>query len=84
MYFFLQESPLQFKVCAIFQLSIDFGESLNTCAFLPSVISLLASHETVIVAQRFYYGVPPPVVTLPGEDLEQALALAEEEATLAS
>ncbi|KAG7443670.1 uncharacterized protein BT62DRAFT_953401 [Guyanagaster necrorhizus] len=26
-YFFLQESPLQFKVCAIFQLSIDFGRS---------------------------------------------------------
>ena len=25
-YFFLQGSPLQFKVCAIFQLSIDFGE----------------------------------------------------------
>lgn len=24
-YFFLQNSPLQFKVCAIFQLSIDFG-----------------------------------------------------------
>lgn len=26
-YFFLQQSPLQFKVCAIFQLSIDVGES---------------------------------------------------------
>ncbi|KAF8227550.1 hypothetical protein L208DRAFT_297582 [Tricholoma matsutake] len=25
-YFFLQHSPLQFKVCAIFQLSIDFGK----------------------------------------------------------
>ncbi|KAF9048268.1 hypothetical protein BDZ89DRAFT_757224 [Hymenopellis radicata] len=28
-YFFLQESPLQFKICSIFQLSIDFGESFS-------------------------------------------------------
>lgn len=56
-YFFLQESPLQFKVCAIFQLSIDFA----------------------IVAQRLYFGnAPPPTVLVDDDDLEQALALAEE------
>jgi len=56
-YFFLQASPLQFKVCAIFQLSIDFG----------------------ILAQRILYGnAPPPLVLTEEEDLEQALALAEE------
>ncbi|KIM68077.1 hypothetical protein SCLCIDRAFT_1209461 [Scleroderma citrinum Foug A] len=56
-YFFLQGSPLQFKVCALFQLSVDF----------------------VIVFQRLRYGNPPPQTTLQQEeDLEQALALAEE------
>lgn len=56
-YFFLQESPLQFKVCAIFQLSIDFA----------------------IVVQRLYFGnAPPPTVLVDEDDLEQALALAEE------
>ncbi|KAH7927861.1 hypothetical protein BV22DRAFT_1060141 [Leucogyrophana mollusca] len=56
-YFFLQGSPLQFKVCSIFQLSIDFA----------------------ITAQRLYYGNPPPATTLAeDEDLERALALAEE------
>ncbi|KLO17942.1 hypothetical protein SCHPADRAFT_845716 [Schizopora paradoxa] len=56
-YFFLQQSPIQFKVCAIFQLSID-------CA---------------IVAQRIYYGNKPPATSLIEEDdIEQALALAEE------
>ncbi|KAJ4473707.1 hypothetical protein J3R30DRAFT_3296251 [Lentinula aciculospora] len=56
-YFFLQGSPLQFKVCAIFQLSIDFA----------------------ILGQRIMYGNPPPPPVLSEEeDLEQALALAEE------
>ncbi|TFY72322.1 hypothetical protein EVG20_g698 [Dentipellis fragilis] len=56
-YFFLQHSPLQFKVCAIFQLSIDF----------------------IIVAQRLIYGnAPPPDVLTEDDELEQALALAEE------
>ncbi|KAE9393461.1 hypothetical protein BT96DRAFT_967186 [Gymnopus androsaceus JB14] len=56
-YFFLQGSPLQFKVCAIFQLSIDFA----------------------ILGQRIIYGnPPPPPVLTEEEDLEQALALAEE------
>ncbi|KAH7873012.1 uncharacterized protein C8R40DRAFT_413069 [Lentinula edodes] len=56
-YFFLQNSPLQFKVCAIFQLSIDFA----------------------ILGQRVIYGNPPPAPVLSEEeDLEQALALAEE------
>ncbi|ETW78938.1 hypothetical protein HETIRDRAFT_445771 [Heterobasidion irregulare TC 32-1] len=51
-YFFLQGSPLQFKVCAIFQLSIDFSES----AVGFSSVCLLVDDD----------------------DLEQALALAEE------
>ncbi|KAF9221424.1 hypothetical protein BS17DRAFT_785359 [Gyrodon lividus] len=56
-YFFMQGSPLQFKACAIFQLSVDM----------------------VIIAQRMYYGnAPPPTTLSEGEDLEQALALAEE------
>ncbi|KAF8998594.1 hypothetical protein BDQ17DRAFT_1283352 [Cyathus striatus] len=57
-YFFLQHSPIQFKVCAIFQLSIDVA----------------------IVIQRFMYGNDPPLSTLLNEEdeLEQALALAEE------
>ncbi|KAL6300039.1 hypothetical protein BKA93DRAFT_803682 [Sparassis latifolia] len=56
-YFFVQKSPLQFKVCAIFQLSID-------CA---------------IVAQRIIFGNAIPATTLREEDdIEQALALAEE------
>ncbi|ESK97733.1 pq loop repeat protein [Moniliophthora roreri MCA 2997] len=56
-YFFLKHSPLQFKVCAIFQLSVDIA----------------------IVCQRLIFGnKPPPTVLDDGEDLEQALALAEE------
>jgi hypothetical protein len=56
-YFFAQGSPLQFKVCAIFQLSVDIA----------------------IVVQRLVYGNAPPPATLAEEDeLEQALALAEE------
>ncbi|KAJ3720912.1 hypothetical protein EV361DRAFT_906894 [Lentinula raphanica] len=56
-YFFLQGSSIQFKVCAIFQLSIDFA----------------------ILGQRIMYGNPPPPPVLSEEeDLEQALALAEE------
>ncbi|PAV20108.1 pq loop repeat protein [Pyrrhoderma noxium] len=56
-YFFLQRSPIQFKVCAVFQLSVDFA----------------------IVVQRIYYGNKPPATTLAAEDdVEQALALAEE------
>ncbi|KAJ7281763.1 hypothetical protein C8J57DRAFT_1298486 [Mycena rebaudengoi] len=56
-YFFWQASPIQFKVCALFQLSIDLA----------------------IVIQRILYGNAPPLsVLLDDEDLEQALALAEE------
>ncbi|KAJ3745486.1 hypothetical protein DFH05DRAFT_1396613 [Lentinula detonsa] len=56
-YFFLQGSPLQFRVCAVFQLSVDFA----------------------ILGQRIMYGNPPPPPVLSEEeDLEQALALAEE------
>ncbi|KAI0044508.1 hypothetical protein FA95DRAFT_1522716 [Auriscalpium vulgare] len=56
-YFFMQGSPLQFQVCAVFQLSVDFA----------------------IVFQRFMYGNAPPASLLEEEeDLEAALALAEE------
>ncbi|KAH9989843.1 hypothetical protein BJV77DRAFT_1145000 [Russula vinacea] len=56
-YFFVQGSPLQFKICAVFQLSVDFA----------------------IIGQRLLYGDAPPSTALAEEeDLEQALALAEE------
>ncbi|CAK5267349.1 unnamed protein product, partial [Mycena citricolor] len=56
-YFFMKATPLQFTICAVFQLSVDFA----------------------IVIQRIVYGVdPPPTVLADDEDLEQALALAEE------
>ncbi|KAJ7743161.1 hypothetical protein B0H16DRAFT_1377473 [Mycena metata] len=64
-YFFWQGSPIQFKACAVFQLSIDFGKS-----FLG---------QPTIVVQRVLYGnAAPPSVLLDDEDLEQALALGEE------
>ncbi|KAN0121181.1 hypothetical protein V8E52_003769 [Russula decolorans] len=56
-YFFVQGSPLQFKICAIFQVSVDIA----------------------IILQRLSYGNAPPSTALAEEDeLEQALALAEE------
>lgn len=76
-YFFVLGSPLQFKVCAVFQLSIDLGE----CNF-SWLFSALADFCAVIVGQRVYYGNAPPAnwTALPTEEdeLEQALALAEE------
>lgn len=75
-YFFLNPSPLQFKICAIFQLSIDFGKS-----YLPSSNLVLKSGVRLIaiVAQRIYYGNKLPTATLLEEDdIEQALALTEE------
>jgi len=55
-YFFYRNSPIQFRVGAVFQLSVD-------CA---------------IVVQRFVYGNAPPVALVEEDDIEQALALAEE------
>jgi len=55
-YFFAQGSPLQFKVCAIFQLSVDIA----------------------IIGQRLMYGNAAPATMVEEDDLEQALALAEE------
>jgi hypothetical protein len=73
-YFFLRDSPLQFKVCAIFQLSIDIGE-YSVLGLALSLIDVFSA----IVFQRFQYGTAPPAtVLLAEEDLEQALALAEE------
>lgn len=75
-YFFLQSSPLQFKVCSIFQLSIDFGQSLifRTSALWANVMYII-----VIIVQRVVYGANPPAASLlADDDLEQALALEEE------
>ncbi|KAI6120504.1 hypothetical protein EDD17DRAFT_1894985 [Pisolithus thermaeus] len=61
-YFFVQGSPLQFKVCF---------RRVPSAWFSSAVIK-------VIVMQRLYYGNAPPQATLlEQEDLEQALALAE-------
>lgn len=61
-YFFLQRSPLQFKVCAIFQLSVDCGTSyaLQYASFLM--------HVEAIVVQRIVYGNAQPASTLPVDD----------------
>ncbi|KAH9993681.1 hypothetical protein BJV74DRAFT_832497 [Russula compacta] len=56
-YFFVQRSPLQFKICAVFQLSVDVA----------------------IIGQRLIYGnAPPPTALAEEDDLEQALALAQD------
>lgn len=76
-YFFLLGSPLPFKVCAIFQLSIDCGTFPLHVFRCPITNN---SEHVVIVAQRIYYGAAPPVAALMAEDdLEQALALADSE-----
>ncbi len=74
-YFFLQQSPIQFKVCAIFQLSIDCGK------FIVTILLhwLISNTTSAIIAQRIYYGNKPPATSLTEEDdIEQALVLAEE------
>lgn len=72
-YFFWQGSPIQFKACAVFQLSIDFG----MCSLTRQ--EKYSSRLEAIVIQRLVYGnAPPPSVLIDDEDLEQALALAEE------
>ena len=73
-YFFLQHSPLQFKVCAIFQLSVDLGKLQKSLVWRGAEIS------AAIVVQRIVYGNKPPMSAILNEEdeLEQALALAEE------
>lgn len=76
-YFFLQGSPLQFKVCAIFQLSIDLGA--YRYLLVGAIINMKNLLSPAIVCQRVYYGAAiPPAVLQEEDDLEQALALAEE------
>lgn len=79
-YFFMKESPLPFKVCSIFQLSIDF------CQCFPTFLLPLCSDDfplLVIVIQRVMYGAAPPEAMLLRSDdegldeLEEALALAD-------
>lgn len=77
MYFFLQGSPLQFQVCAVFQLSIDFSEHLNFAAALRFVLTRRRDCA-VIVAQRIIYGNSPTTYMPAEDDLEEALRLAEE------
>jgi hypothetical protein len=73
-YFFLKESPLQFKVCSIFQLSIDLGARLLWRIDTAHRMSAIA-----IVIQGLMYGSPPPeTVVLEVDDIEQALALDED------
>lgn len=66
---------MQFKVCAVFQLAIDFGKfnvEESTCIYG------LTSNALAIIAQRLYYGTAIPATVLEEvDDLEQALALAE-------
>ena len=73
MYFFVQHSPLQFQVCAIFQLSIDFGQFIHHFKYF------VLTHATAIIVQRLYYGTAMPVVVVEEDDLEQALVLADAE-----
>ncbi|PPQ65770.1 hypothetical protein CVT26_000371 [Gymnopilus dilepis] len=46
-YFFLQQTPLQFRVCAVFQLSIDFAIIGQRIMYgnAPPVSALLAQHD---------------------------------------
>lgn len=76
-YFFINDSSIQFKICAIFQLSVDMSKWLSGSSESRD-LSLI--RQIVIVIQRMYYGNAPPDPTLlPMEDdLEQALALDEE------
>jgi hypothetical protein len=72
LYFFLQGSPLQFKACSVFQLSVDCSMSTHQS---PGALKHLRSYP-VIVMQRIYYGNPPPAEVLPpDEDVEAALRL---------
>jgi hypothetical protein len=40
-YFFMRDTPLQFKVCAIFQLSIDCGEYAFVSGHFPIATHML-------------------------------------------
>ena len=73
-YFFVQNSPLQFKICSIVQLSVDFGEHKTPCTCY-----MLHAGVSVIIGQRLYFGNAIPASALLAEDdIEQALVLAEE------
>lgn len=76
-YFFLHDNPLQFKVCAIFQLSIDCG---NRPYFFCLFYILHPNISAAIIMQRILYGNAPPATSaiLDDDDLEQALVLGEE------
>lgn len=76
-YFFLQQSPLQFKICAIFQLFVDLGKQ---APYHRVVIDQLTTVFVVIAGQRIVYGNAPPMSVLlqENDELEQALSLAEE------
>ena len=77
-YFFWQGAPLQFKVCAIFQLSVDVGVSIHP--FSPSFSETWPVYNAAILVQRVIYGNSPPlsVITDEVDELEEALALADE------
>jgi solute carrier family 66, member 2 len=71
-YFFVQHSPLPFKVGAIFQLSVDVGKAIQFCVQCNQ--SDIGSSQGILV-QKLVYGSSPPATALDEEDIEQALAL---------
>jgi hypothetical protein len=72
----LWHSPIQFIVCGLFQVTVDFGELLH----FRTAYRELKEVAPAIVVQRLWYGAAPPTIQ-PDEDdiLEQALRLEEEE-----
>lgn len=71
-YFFVQHSPLPFKVGAIFQLSVDVGEQYT--ALYISTTNVTQDLLGILI-QKLVYGSPPPATVLEEDDIEQALAL---------
>ena len=66
-----------FQVCAIFQVSVDFG----LCCYMSSLPAVLRGLRAAIVIQRFVYGTAPPLIPPDEEDiLEETLRLEEEDA----
>jgi hypothetical protein len=76
-YFFINNSSIQFKICAIFQLSVDMSRWLSGSS---ESRDLSLTEQIVIVVQRMYYGNAPqdPTLLPMEDDLEQALALSDE------
>jgi hypothetical protein len=72
-YFFLKDSPLQFKMGAVFQLSVDCG-LLNSFLIQDCINQ---APFAVIVIQRVMYGTAPPLSVLGDDEEQHALALGD-------